>query len=64
MYSFPPPFGCLCALRTSLAREYFSTLKWKVGPRGVRARRRFVFPEPDLEKRSRCDTPKGPHIVT
>ena len=62
-YSFPPPLACFCALWTSLQSEYFSTRKWRVGPRGVRARRRLVLALEDREKRRRCDTPRGPAMV-
>lgn len=62
-YSLPPVLGCFMAFSTSLHREYFSTRKCRVGPRGVMAIRRFVFPVVDREKRRRCETPSGPAIV-
>ena len=62
-YDFLPPLGCFIALRTSLQREYFSTRKCSVGPRGVRARRRLVLPVEEREKRRRWETPRGPAIV-
>ena len=52
-YSLPPPCGCFCAFRTSLESAYCSTRKWSVGPRGVSARRRFVFPVVEREKSRR-----------
>lgn len=63
--SMPPPLllGCRCALATSLHKEYFSTLKFKVGPRGEIAIRKLVFPAEDREKSIRCVTPSGPAIV-
>ena len=64
IYSLPPPFGCLWALRTSLHKEYFSTRKCRVGPLGVVAMRKFVLPDSDLEKSRRCVTPSGPVMVT
>lgn len=62
-YSLPPLLGCFMALSTSLQREYFSTRKCNVGPRGVMANRRFVLPVAEREKRRRCETPRGPAIV-
>lgn len=62
--SFPPPaLGCFMDLAMSLHNEYFSTLKCSVGPLGVIASRKLVFPESDLEKSKRCETPSGPAIV-
>ncbi len=62
-YSWRLLLGYFWALCTSLAREYLSTRKCRVGPRGVRAKRRFVLPVFDLEKRRRWDTPRGPAMV-
>ena len=50
-------------LLTSLQREYDSTWKKNVGPRGARAIRKFVFPLLDREKSSKWETPSGPAIV-
>ena len=52
-YSFPPALGCFCARWMSLQREYCSMRKWRVGPRGVMARRRLVLPVVEREKRRR-----------
>lgn len=61
--SFPPLLGCFNAFLISLHNEYLSTRKCNVGPLGVIANRRFVFPDVDLEKSRRWDTPKGPAMV-
>ena len=52
-YSFLLAFGCLMAFCMSLLSEYLSILKCNVGPRGVRAKRMFVFPVVDREKSSK-----------
>ncbi len=63
VYRILEDFGCFWDFRTSLLREKLSTRKCNVGPRGVIARRMFVFPEGDFEKRSRWVTPSGPAMV-
>jgi hypothetical protein len=61
--SLPPLFGRFMFCRISLHKLYCSTRKWNVGPRGVNARRMFVFPVLLRLNSMRCVTPNGPAMV-
>jgi hypothetical protein len=76
LYSPPVALILLCARATSLQSANLFTRKVTVGPRGVRAIRRLMFPTASLpllppfasfalfcENKSIWLTPRGPHIV-